>query len=836
MNEPDAGAPVATLAHDDDPTPTEEHIPVGAHLVGSVPLGSADAVFRAVAGAIGDRLRRMPDGETGPRSDWILWQYPVFSSRPQFEVGPPSEDSYRTLPTLRLRDGESGTGLQFGSLGYLDAAIASYRQFAQLKRDGVVPPHTRFQLSLPTPLAPVSAFVAPEFRAAVEPAYEARVVAELADILRAIPADQLAIQWDARLEFAMLEGITESWFGEVRSGVLERLLRLSRQIPPAVELGFHLCYGDETHGHFVVPRDTRKLVDVANALASSLGRPLNWLHMPVPGDAGDDYFAPLADLRLRPETELYLGVLHLEDGVDGARRRIATARRHTDGFGAASDCGWGRGGSAEVDDLLGLHRAMSRSLPLDSELDGADFAWPEGFERVPDEDWTKAAVHEAGVAYDNVDDHGWYSNLNRLVDSLAAQLRGGDLLMDYSGGTGILLDRLRLRIFDRQVGVLIVDAGAKFLRVAHHKYHEDPLVAMRLLRFIREEKRLQSLDEVLEPEIYERGVDTIAVANAIHLYPNLAEVAEAWNAALRPGGKVFVCSGNLRNPRAAPGEWILDETVWVINDIAEGLVRSDPKYAKYRRVLDDSARMAAHAKTRDRVFLKPRHARGVHADAERRGADGHRHRRGDDRRRRHGVVRVPRRVPRRGARLGRRDEASSTARARRRRPSRTPGDHARGDGRHLRRAPDLQRLLDVHHLHQVLIGRGRLGARGEEGCRCPRGAASRRWHSATSPAPSRYQPMSTKRKVHMLVALAVGVGTATAGATLAGADTQGGTNTLPPLTITLPPPPPPPVVVPPPSPADANCRRNHWNTPGPRRISPSVPVPCPPSGSPGPPS
>jgi hypothetical protein len=100
MNDPDMGAPVATLTHDDDPTaPADDYLPAGVHLVGSVPLASADAVFRTVAAAVGDRLRRMPDGETGPRSDWILWQYPVFSSRPQFEVGPPSEDSYRTLPT-----------------------------------------------------------------------------------------------------------------------------------------------------------------------------------------------------------------------------------------------------------------------------------------------------------------------------------------------------------------------------------------------------------------------------------------------------------------------------------------------------------------------------------------------------------------------------------------------------------------------------------------------------------------------------------------------------------------------------------------------------------------
>jgi hypothetical protein len=51
----------------------------GAHLVGSVPLASAETVFETVAEQLGDRLRRLPDGETGPRSDWIVWQLPVFT-------------------------------------------------------------------------------------------------------------------------------------------------------------------------------------------------------------------------------------------------------------------------------------------------------------------------------------------------------------------------------------------------------------------------------------------------------------------------------------------------------------------------------------------------------------------------------------------------------------------------------------------------------------------------------------------------------------------------------------------------------------------------------------
>ncbi|MDQ1605574.1 MAG: hypothetical protein QOE01_3422, partial [Actinomycetota bacterium] len=209
-------------------------------------------------------------------------------------------------------------------------------------------------------------------------------------------------------------------------------------------------------------------------------------------------------------------------------------------------------------------------------------------------------------AYDQVDEHGWYSNLNRSVEQLADHLGDGDILVDYSGGTGILLDRLRLRIFDRAVGTIVVDASAKFLRVAHEKYKDDPRFAARLLRFIKEEKRLQNLDEVLGPDLLERGVDAIAAVNAIHLYPDLDEVARSWVRSLKPGGRVFINSGNLRNPNAKPGEWILDETVWVINDLAESLVRSEPSYAAYRPALDDADRLAAHHAHRDRVFMQPR--------------------------------------------------------------------------------------------------------------------------------------------------------------------------------------------------------------------------------------
>ena len=584
----------------------DRHLGEGVHLVGSIPLADADQVFRSVSDILGRWVHRIPDGETGPRSDWIVWQYPVLSARPEFEVCPPDTSHYRALPRLRLREGERAENVSFEDLGYAQAAISSYRSFAALKRDAVVPSPCRFQVSLPTPLAPISAFVTPDDQEALEPIYEARMLEELYRILEAIPHDQLAIQWDTNVEFAMLEGAVPVWFSNVRAGIVERLLRLSRQIPVDVELGYHLCYGDEGHRHTAAPPDARKLVEVGNSLSASLDRPLNWLHLPVPLTRNERrYFEPLADLALRPETELYLGVVHLADGVDGALTRMEMARPFVERFGVATECGWGRQPPRVVLGLLQLHTVVARPIARPKAA-SPSFAWPDHFVPVPDEDWTRKPVDEFGLAYDNVDEHGWYRNLDPTVEDLARQLRDGDILLDYSGGTGILVDRLKLRIFDRQVGMLIADSSARFLRVAVEKFGADPRVAVRLLRFRREEGRLQRIDEVIGPELLARGVDAIASTNAIHLYSDLDETLASLAQVLRPGGGLFINSGNVRNPRAQPNEWILDETVWVINDLAEGIVRTDPRYAAYRAVLDDTEQLKRHAAFRDRVFLEPR--------------------------------------------------------------------------------------------------------------------------------------------------------------------------------------------------------------------------------------
>ena len=577
----------------------------GVLLVGSVPLRSAEEVFAVMAAELGDRLRQIPDGETGPRADWIVWQYPVLSSRPEFEVCPPGTDEHRALPRLRIRDGESLDTLHFGDLGYAQAALSSFEVFARRKRDGQIPADCRFQVSLPTPLAPIAAFVAAEDQSRIEPLYEARIFNELATIFEAIPHEQLAVQWDTNFEFAMLDGVMPAWFDDPRSSIVERLVRLGRSIPADVQLGYHFCHGHERH-HRERPYDAQALVDIANALSLSLGRSLDWIHLPVQGGRVDvAFFETLAQLVLRPETTLYLGLVHPADGVAGAKARIVAAQRFVHDFGVATDCGWTRHRSEEVEPLIALHREVSTAVTPSGRTATA-FSWPDGWERIPDESWTTDPVDAFGASYDNVAQHSWYRNLDPTVEELAHLLADGEIFVDYSGGTGILVDRLKLRLFGTQAGAVIVDSSPKFLRVALEKFGDDSRVGLRLLRYLADEKRLQRLDEVLGAELVERGVDAIVSTNAVHLYPDLADTVAAWLRALRPGGHVLVNSGNIRNPRARRSEWILDETVWVVGDLAEGLVRTDPAYAAYRSELDDVERMAAHAEFRDKVFRHPR--------------------------------------------------------------------------------------------------------------------------------------------------------------------------------------------------------------------------------------
>ncbi|MEU1995645.1 hypothetical protein ABZ511_14440 [Nocardia gamkensis] len=338
----------------------------GVHLCGSVPLTDARTVFSEAARRIGPHLKRIPDGETGIRDNWVVWQLPKMQAHPDLETVPPPSPEYGPSERVHPKPGVDAASIDFGPLGYAEAALESWQVFRQLREDGTIPAGIRFQVSLPTPIAVIGAFVAGP-QGELERRYEARLLDELSAIVAAIPAEDLAVQWDAAVEFAIFEGIFPSWFGSDYPTQLDevgqRLVRLGAAVPEAVELGYHLCYGDFGHRHFAEPTDTSRLAAVAARIVAGLDRPVNWLHLPVPRSRTDaDYFKPLADLVLAPETDLYLGLVHATDGRAGALERIEAARSAVTAFGIATECGMGRRPANQIPALFDLHAELAEIL------------------------------------------------------------------------------------------------------------------------------------------------------------------------------------------------------------------------------------------------------------------------------------------------------------------------------------------------------------------------------------------------------------------------------------------------------------------------------------------
>lgn len=331
------------------------------HLVGTVPLESTADVFDLLADTTARFMRRIPDGETGPRSYWVSSQARVLHEDPNFEpVGhdwaPGKEMLLTGAPKYRLREGVDPSIVEIGSFGYDVFARESYALFRDRKQTGRIPADARFQVGLPTPLSFFTAIVVPESQPLVAEAFERRMAKELENVLAIVPHDELAIQWDSCLEIFVWEGVKDIHFNDPRKGVLDALVRVGNIVPEPVELGYHLCYGDFRHKHGVEPTDMTNMVIIANALTKSVRRPINWFHMPVPRNRDDDaYFAPLVGLELAPQTELFLGLIHYTDGVEGTRRRMATANRHWPNYGIATECGLGRRDPATIRALLDIH-------------------------------------------------------------------------------------------------------------------------------------------------------------------------------------------------------------------------------------------------------------------------------------------------------------------------------------------------------------------------------------------------------------------------------------------------------------------------------------------------
>ncbi|KAJ5934454.1 hypothetical protein N7466_004001 [Penicillium verhagenii] len=339
----------------------------GVHFVGSIPLSTSEEVFTTLSEALPGRLFSIPDGETGDRCNFIGWERLRF----------PVETIHESIGGKPLPQGHSGvfTLDDVKPNDYDKAAKDSYQDFLRLRQNATIPSNVRFQVSIPTPYECIQGHVRSEFQAQLEPFYEKRIFDAIQSILKSIPPDDLAIQFDTCFMVTALEyergrlpvDFFKPHFSPIRQGLLERAQRLCAQLPSEVPVGWHLCYGDLGHKHFIEPEDLGLLVDFANDLTRCISPSANlsWIHMPVPKSRDDTaYFEPLKRLVAINKTKLYLGLVHAND-AEGTFRRLQAAREVIPteiDFGVATECGMGRTPQEELTSILQISRDVTTAL------------------------------------------------------------------------------------------------------------------------------------------------------------------------------------------------------------------------------------------------------------------------------------------------------------------------------------------------------------------------------------------------------------------------------------------------------------------------------------------
>jgi hypothetical protein len=267
----------------------------------------------------------------------------------------------REIAQVRFKPGVDPDKVAFET-GYDKAAAASYAVFKQLRESGAIAKGTRFQVSLPTPHSSGYLYVSGPARQTYFRVYQRALLKSLDNIVKAIPAADLAIQWDVCQEVLAFEGYFKDRPADYKKQTFDMLGRLGDAVPAGVELGYHLCYGSPADEHLVQPKDAAILVEMIEGIAAATKRPIDFFHVPVPKERSDDaFYAPLQKWKRPDGTELYLGLLHHDDET-GDRKRVAVAKKFIEDFGLSAECGWGRTEPGRLPGLLKGHRAAAEAF------------------------------------------------------------------------------------------------------------------------------------------------------------------------------------------------------------------------------------------------------------------------------------------------------------------------------------------------------------------------------------------------------------------------------------------------------------------------------------------
>lgn len=201
-----------------------------------------------------NRLRRIPDGETGDRIYFIQFQKFFFQPAPEMipEFKMNSELVMHDFTPEQVKAGIDKIKASPCKTKYDDYAIASYQTFKKLRDDGVLPKGIKFQVSMPTHINAIMGFVQRDFQAEIEPIYREALWQAMRNIQDAIPHEDLAFEIDIASEYIFLENISmfRPWFynddkdfDKRKEYMYDYIVKQIGLIDQDVEVGLHNCYG-----------------------------------------------------------------------------------------------------------------------------------------------------------------------------------------------------------------------------------------------------------------------------------------------------------------------------------------------------------------------------------------------------------------------------------------------------------------------------------------------------------------------------------------------------------------------------------------------------------------
>lgn len=325
------------------------------HLVGAWPGRNPDHAMELCLDQLAPYLRRMSDGETGDRHQWITVPGDALRSNPDLEM---TKDGgwtdYTDISAFRVRDGVTmdPDNVRLPLARAFEGSFPAFKVLRERYGRGDL----AFQVGIPAPLDLAIYFLGDA--TFTDPSImEALTRAHIREIERihAQGADEVVFQIETVVGLVAVAQAPDDQQPDVAAQMAGTFKDLVARSPEGARFGIHLCLGDFHHKAYGAMRDVRPLVLLANEFARDFpaGRSLDFVHAPFAAAAKppipeESFYAPLQDLQLPDDVRFIAGFIHESLDLPAHQRLLERIERFAGReVDVSQACGLGRRDTVE---------------------------------------------------------------------------------------------------------------------------------------------------------------------------------------------------------------------------------------------------------------------------------------------------------------------------------------------------------------------------------------------------------------------------------------------------------------------------------------------------------